>query len=145
MGSSPVVGRRGLAITGQFLISSGDPLSRHFEIGLGSARWTPVAAGDSDLHSTSRSYESDDGDWLLELSLEPAAQTNRWLLTIALESRSGTARTDESLAVQLGPGLGEEPMEGMGIVATTLYSYVDPVVRVWWVGFSHQTSIPKNL
>jgi len=111
------------------LDSSGNPLSRHFEVGLGSARWTPVVADDRDLHSTTRSYESDDGETLLELSIEPAAQTNRWLLTISLESRSETARTDESLAVQLGPGLGEEPMEGMGI-ATTLYSYVDPVVRV---------------
>lgn len=72
------------------------------------------------------SVNADDRDLAVTRALSDADGRYRMRLTVTLQNRSD-AELDgsEELLLGLGPGLGEYPLEGMGI-AQSLYSFVEP-------------------
>jgi len=111
-------------------------ISRH--LGLETAAgisWLPKTVAPEASHppgAASDRWVSADGNWQLERKLRQSETAYRLELSIEL-SRLGNSRLPASnvapLRLLLGPGLGERPMEGLGI-ATSLYSYVEPVIRI---------------
>jgi YidC/Oxa1 family membrane protein insertase len=71
---------------------------------------------------------SQDGRLELRKSLETVSGKRWFKLGLEFINHSSSPLVlDPGLGLQLGPGLGEHPVEGFGI-ADTLYSYVDPVI-----------------
>jgi len=107
--------------------SKGETLSRHLAIqGIGwnkdSLRWKVDETG------LTASVMSQDGR--LELRKRLEAVSGQYWFKMGLEfinHSSSPLVFEPGLGLQLGPGLGEYPIEGFGI-ADTLYSYVEPVV-----------------
>lgn len=96
--------------------------SRHLALALdGVASWQPLATS-----GAQRRWQSEDGQWQLDFSLEPGEAGYRTRLDIALTARQDSAG-DRKLSLRLGPGIGEQPQPGLGI-ATSLYSYTRPTV-----------------
>ncbi|HSH27418.1 MAG TPA: membrane protein insertase YidC [Wenzhouxiangella sp.] len=105
---------------------TGERISRHLAISLpGVSDWQRVdaASGDDALAAT---WLSADGNWRLKVALTPTEQPWRQQLDIHLEAVNAAPAPARALALQLGPGIGEIPMAGLGI-ARSLYSYTDAV------------------
>lgn len=107
--------------------AAGNRVSRHLAVSLpGVSDWQRVGPG----HGGERPGQvwlSADGNWRLALELTASAQPWRQHLDIRLEAVNPTQA--EFLQLQLGPGIGETPMEGLGI-ARSLYSYTEAVAHV---------------
>lgn len=76
-----------------------------------------------------RRWLSADGEWLVEQDLARAELPYRLELAIVLTRLGHDPASPGPVRLLLGPGLGEEPIEGLGI-ATSLYSFVEPLVRI---------------
>lgn len=119
------------------LVSGAGPdqrVSRHLGLDTGETSWLPHTVSPEsrgDPASISRGWISADGAWRLTQSLRHAGTPYRLNLEIELSRVGGSRRSSSSvpaIRLLLGPGLGETPIEGLGI-ATSMYSYVEPVIR----------------
>jgi YidC/Oxa1 family membrane protein insertase len=108
------------------LVSEADAeqISRHLALSLpGVASWEPLDPRNRGDGLASQ-WLSEDGDWRLAIALTASGQPWRSKLEVTLQAvNAGNA---DSLQLQFGPGLGEMPMEGLGI-ARSLYSYTEAV------------------
>jgi len=122
----------------QSLVSKTGPdqiVSRHLDLEtVGAISWLPDAVSSEtrgESRSISRGWISADGLWRLTQSVQHAGIPYRLDLVIELsriaDSRPSASSVPE-IRLLLGPGLGEDPIEGLGI-ATSMYSYVDPVIQ----------------
>src|SRR6056297_1572796 len=118
----------------QSLVSKTGPdqiVSRHLDLEtVGAISWLPDAVSSEtrgESRSISRGWISADGLWRLTQSVQHAGIPYRLDLVIELsriaDSRPSASSVPE-IRLLLGPGLGEDPIEGLGI-ATSMYSYVD--------------------
>jgi len=104
--------------------AAGRRVSRHLAVSLpGVSDWQRVGPGRGG-EEPAAVWLSADGNWRLALDLTSSEQPWRQQLEIGLEALN-PVRVD-TLALQLGPGIGETPMEGLGI-ARSLYSYTEAV------------------
>jgi YidC/Oxa1 family membrane protein insertase len=104
--------------------AAGEPVSRHLALSLaGVSEWQRVGTARGG-EPPAQAWLSADGNWRLAVDLISTAQPWRQHLDIRLEALN-PARAD-SLDLQLGAGIGETPMEGLGI-ARSLYSYTEAV------------------
>lgn len=112
--------------------ADGRPISRHLALELpGAGEWVPMAAsepGDITAPRISRSFVSADGALAMRQVLKPLETPYRFRLTLELTNRESRTRpATGTVRIQLGPGIGETPIPGLGI-AEGLYSYVEPAV-----------------
>jgi YidC/Oxa1 family membrane protein insertase len=107
----------------------GETLSRHFAVqGVGwnqdALRWEVDELG------LVASVMSQDGRLELKNRLEIVSGQHWIKLDLEFINHSSSPLVlDQGFGLQLGPGLGEYPVEGFGI-ADTLYSYVEPVISL---------------
>lgn len=102
----------------------GQQISHHLGMALsGVEHWQIIDEATAEP-AIERRWQSSDGNWQLELALQPAAGTYRTQLDLRLQALGPTG--PNRLSLQLGPGMGELPMAGLGM-ATSLYSYTHPV------------------
>ena len=112
----------------------GLPISRHLALHTHTGiRWLIASHQQGSSASVARNWVSEDGHWQLEQILQSGKLPFRVDLTLTLTRLAGESDLviDPEPVLSIGPGLGEEPIEGLGI-ATSLYSYVEPVIR--WEG-----------
>jgi len=113
--------------------SKGETISRHLEIQ--GIDWNQNSLHrEVDKIGIVTSVMSIDGS--LELKKRLQKVPGQYLFKLDLEFINHSLSPlvlDQGLGLQLGPGLGEYPVEGFGI-ADTLYSYVEPVISLDDVG-----------
>lgn len=109
-------------------------ISQHLGLETAGTSWLPDTISPEsrgDPASIIRRWVSADGGWRLTQNVQHAGIPYRLDLDIEL-SRIGGSRPSASsvpaICLLLGPGLGEELIEGLGI-ATSMYSYVEPVIQ----------------
>lgn len=110
----------------------GEPISRHLRARLPNNDWQPAGetSAETDSGRIERIFISADGAWRLHQELQLAGDGHRIELTLELERLApGATSPERSMQLMIGPGLGEIPLEGLGI-ATGLYSFVESVARV---------------
>jgi len=112
------------------LDQAGQAISRHLAVRTHpDLVWRVASHASGPEDGLVRRWYTSDGHWRLDQQLQQGDQPYRlWLdLTLTrLHAAEGVA-IDPVPALVVGPGLGEEPIAGLGI-ATRLYSYVEPVV-----------------
>ena len=109
----------------------GVPISHHLAVYTHEEiRWNFAGYEKGASASLIRNWVSEDGHWKLEQWLQSGDQPYRVDLTLTLTRLQGESDqvTDPEPVLSIGPGLGEEPIAGLGI-ATSLYSYVEPVIE----------------
>lgn len=132
----------------------GQAVSRHLAISTRPGlHWHVDSADSTPSSGMVRRWVSADGHWQLEQQLQRGDLPYRLSLTLELSrlsSENGAAMDPEPVLI-IGPGLGEAPIEGLGI-ATRLYSYVEPVIgrsggadRIEFDDGDHILSIPYEV
>jgi YidC/Oxa1 family membrane protein insertase len=103
---------------------AGERISRHLAFSLpGVSGWQQVGTGRGGEPPAS-AWLSSDGRWRLYIELSSADQP--WWQDLDISLDAVEAAKADALALQIGPGIGETPMAGLGI-ARSLYSYTDAV------------------
>jgi YidC/Oxa1 family membrane protein insertase len=108
--------------------NQGQPFSRHLDIeipGLQLTGWQTEVDDNGVIVTTA---ESDDAAFAITLTIAEAGDY-RLSLAVELENRGAPAANGpvpDEVRLVLGPGIGEPPVDGLGI-ATGLYSFVDVV------------------
>jgi len=89
-----------------------------------------------------RYLQSPDGEWLLEQRFQPTGSRYQLRMELILTRRAGVAASGMGVfRVMLGPGLGEVPLDGLGIAAG-MYSFVEPVAKMG--GDVHRLDPPES-
>lgn len=106
--------------------NEGEAISRHLSLaipGLTAAVWRRVNAAEGLVHEA----ESDDGRFAVRKSITESEDDYRLDLTVEfINLNENRLALDKDIQLTLGPGLGEHPIDGLGI-AETLYSFVQPM------------------
>ncbi|MDT8450895.1 MAG: membrane protein insertase YidC [Wenzhouxiangellaceae bacterium] len=113
--------------------SDGTRISRHLNVTTDAGlEWQAVPGRAAHEQTTAlvRYLRSPDGAWLLEQRLRPTGQAYRLRMELVLTRVADAPSSDpETFRLMLGPGLGEVPLDGMGIAAG-MYSFVEPIARI---------------